>query len=52
MERVQALESLARDERIDLRGREASVTQQHLDRAKVRAVVEEVRGERMAQDVG
>ena len=36
------LETLAGDMGVDCRGRDIGVTQQHLDRAQVRAVVEQV----------
>src|SRR6187549_4298771 len=49
--RVQALEAFARNQRIDLRRGKAAVAEQHLQRAQVGAVVEQVRGEAVAQAV-
>src|SRR5215510_11902118 len=37
--------------RVDLCGREISVAEHHLDRAQVGAAIEQMRGERMPQDV-
>src|ERR1041385_863700 len=37
--------------RVDLRGRQIGVPEHQLDRAQVGAVLEQVRGERVAQDV-
>ena len=51
MQRMQSLQALASDEGIDLRGRQAAVAQQHLQRAQVRAVVQQVGGEAVAQAV-
>ena len=51
MLRVQRLQPLARDVRVDLRGRDVRVAEQHLHHAQVGAVVDEMRGEGVAQDV-
>src|SRR5881394_4082771 len=48
---VELLEPLARDVRVDLRGRDVGVAEQELHHAKVGAVVDEVRREGMAQHV-
>src|SRR5580704_10305288 len=48
---VQFLETLARDVRVDLRGRQVAVPEQHLHHAQVRAMVEQVRGEGVPQGV-
>ena len=49
--RVQLLQPLARDVGVDRRRRDVGVAEQHLHRAQVGAVVEQVRGEGMAQRV-
>src|SRR5437764_3628191 len=46
---VELLQPLARHVRVDLRGRDVGVAEQHLDYPQVRAVVDEMRGERVAQ---
>src|SRR3954469_20669692 len=51
MLRVQLLQALARYMRIDLRRRDVGVPQEQLDHAQVGAVIDEVRGECMAQAV-
>src|SRR5262245_25032295 len=51
MLRVQVLETLARDVRVDLSSRKIAVPEQHLHDPQVRAVIEQVRRERMAQRV-
>jgi hypothetical protein len=48
---VQRLQALARDVRVDLRGGDVGVAEQQLHHAQVGAVVDEVRGERVAQRV-
>ena len=45
------LEALARDMRIDLRGRYVGVPQQELHHAEIGAVIEQVRGESMPHRV-
>ena len=49
--RMQLLEALARDVRVDLGRRDIGVPEQHLHHAQVGAVIEQVGGERMAQGV-
>ena len=49
--RVQLLQPLARDVRVDRRRRDVGVTEQQLHDAQVGAVVEQVRGERVPQHV-
>ena len=49
MLRVQRLEAIARDVRIDLRGGDVGVTEQQLHHAQVGAVIDQVCGERVAQ---
>src|SRR3546814_9108702 len=49
--RMQLLEVLARNKGVDLGGRQRSVTQQHLQRETVGAVVEQVGGEAVTQAV-
>src|SRR4029079_9028243 len=49
--RVQQLHALARHMGVNLRGRNIGVTKQHLHHAQVGAVVDEVRGEGVAQHV-
>ena len=51
MLRVQLLQPLARDVRVDLRGRDVGMAEQQLHDAQIGAVVEEVRRERVAQHV-
>ena len=48
---VQLLHALARDVRVDLRGREVAVPEQHLHHAQVGSVVEQVGRESMPQGV-
>src|SRR5438105_1267608 len=48
---VDAAESLARDVRVNLRGREVAVAEHGLDAARVGSVFEQVRGEAVAKDV-
>src|SRR5580698_3232377 len=49
MRRMQLFETLASHMRVDLRGREVAVTQEHLHDTQIRTVVEQVGCERMAQ---
>ena len=49
--RVELLQPLARDVRVDRGRRDVGMPEQQLHDAQVRAVVEEVRGEGVAQDV-
>ena len=49
--RVQRFQSRGRNMRIDLSCRDIAVPEQHLDDAKVGAVIEQVRGECVAQCV-
>ena len=49
---VQRLQSCLRDMRVNLRGGKVGVAEEHLDHAQVGAVVEQVRGEGVAQGVG
>ncbi len=49
---VEALEPLLMDVGVDLSGRDVGVAEHHLDRAQVGAVLEQVGGEAVAQDVG
>src|SRR3546814_2591107 len=49
--RMELLEVLARDQGVDLGGRQRAVPQQHLQRAQVGAVVEQVGGEAVPQAV-
>lgn len=51
MLRVNVLEAFAGDMRINLRGRNVAVSKEHLHHAKVRAVVQQMRGERVSQRV-
>ena len=48
---VKHLEPLAGNVSVYLRGRDVAVPEQHLDNAQVRAVIEQVGGERMSQRV-
>ncbi len=48
MLRVYRLQPRLRDMGINLRGRKAAVTEQHLHSAQVRAVIEQMRGESVA----
>ena len=48
---VQLLQSLARHVRVDGRRRDVGVTEEQLDDAQIRAVIEQVSGERMPQHV-
>jgi hypothetical protein len=48
---MQLLQPLARDVGVDLRGRDVGVAEQQLHHAQVGAVVEQVRGEGVAQHV-
>ena len=50
--RVQFLEALASHVRIDLRGRQIAVAEQHLHHAQVRAVIEQMGGKGMSQSMG
>ncbi len=50
--RVDAFEVIARDVRVDLRGCQAGVPQELLHDPEVGAAIEQVRGERVAEDVG
>lgn len=52
MLRMQSLQALFGYQRIDLRGTQRAVAQQHLQGAQVGAVVQQVGGEGVAQDVG
>src|SRR3546814_2400195 len=49
--RMQLLEVLARNQGVDLGGRQRAVPQKHLQRAQVGAVVEQVGGEAVPQAV-
>ena len=49
--RVQPLQALARDVRVDRGGRDVGVAEQQLHDAQVGAVIEQVRRERVAQHV-
>ena len=51
MLRVQVFQSLARDVRVDLRGRQVAVSEQHLHHPQVGAVIEQVGRKGMAQGV-
>src|SRR6185436_15937030 len=51
MFRVQCLQALARDVRVDLRGGDVGVTEKELHDPQVGTVVDEVRGESVAQNV-
>ena len=51
MLRVQILQPLARDVGVDGGGGDVGMPQQHLHRAQIGAVVEQVRGEGVAQRV-
>ena len=51
MLRVQFLHALAGDVRIDLCGRQVAVAEQHLHDSQIRAMIQQVRGERVAQCV-
>ena len=51
MLRVQLLQSLAGDVRIDRRRRDVGVAEQQLDNPKIGTVVQQMRGESMAQRV-
>ena len=51
MLRVQFLQAFARHMRVDLRGREVAVPEQHLHHAQVRAVIQQMRRKGMAQRV-
>ena len=42
---MQVLQTLARDVRIDLRGRKIAVPEQHLHDPEVRAMIQQMRGE-------
>ena len=48
---VQLLQPLARDVRVDLRRRDVGVTEQELHHAQIGAVIDEMRGEGVAQHV-
>ena len=48
---MQRLQALARHVRVDLRGGDVGVAQQHLHHAQVGAVVEQMGGEGVAQHV-
>ena len=52
MLRVQLLQPLAGDVRVDLRRRDVRMAEQQLHHAQVRAVIEQMRREGMAQGVG
>ncbi len=49
MHRVDLLQPLARDVRVNLRGRDVRMAEQQLHDAQVGAVVQQVRRERVAQ---
>ena len=49
---MQRLQPRLRDMRVNLRGRKVGVAEEHLDHAQVGAVVEQMRGEGVAQSVG
>lgn len=48
---MQCLQPRLRDMRVNLRGGEVGVAEEHLDHAQIGAVVEQVRGEGVAQGV-
>ena len=50
--RVQGFEAFARDMGVDGRGRNIGMPQQHLHRAQICTVVEQMRGKSVAQGVG
>ena len=50
--RVQRFQSLRRDMRINLRGRNIAVSEQHLYDTQIRTMIEQVGCESMAQCVG
>jgi len=49
---VQRFQPLARHVGVNLRGRDIGVAEQHLHDTQIRAVVEQMRGESVAQRVG
>ena len=46
---MQFLHAFTRDVGVDLRGRQITVTEQHLHHAQIRAMIQQVRGEGMTQ---
>ena len=50
--RVQGFQAFARDMGVDGRGRNIGMPQQHLHRAQICTVVEQMRGKSVAQGVG
>ena len=51
MPRMQRFQALSRDVRIDLRGGYVGVAEEKLHHTQIRAVIDEVRGESVAQHV-